>query len=92
MWAGPGWPLEVAPQSDQRDLVPVADRHPLARPAAPVREVAVYDRHRRWSADGTWGKILRLAHADADATGRSDWSLVSVDSTSRRAHQHAAGA
>lgn len=52
----------------------------------------VYDRHRRWSADGTWDKVLRLVQTDADAEGRIDWSLVSVDSTSCRAHQHAAGA
>lgn len=51
----------------------------------------VYERHRRWSADGTWEKILRAVQADADAQGRVDWSMVSVDSTSRRAHQHAAG-
>ncbi|AZQ74384.1 IS5 family transposase [Streptomyces luteoverticillatus] len=52
----------------------------------------VYDRHRRWSADGTWDRILRAVQADADAEGRIDWSMVSVDSTSCRAHQHAAGA
>ncbi|MFE7113305.1 IS5 family transposase [Streptomyces sp. NPDC057575] len=52
----------------------------------------VYERHRRWSADGTWERILQAVLADADATGRIDWSMVSVDSTSCRAHQHAAGA
>ncbi|MGW8604887.1 IS5 family transposase [Streptomyces sp. NPDC055893] len=52
----------------------------------------VHDRHRRWSADGTWEKIPRAVQADADAEGRIDWSMVSVDSTSCRAHQHAAGA
>ncbi|MEE4420538.1 IS5 family transposase [Streptomyces bugieae] len=52
----------------------------------------VHDRHRRWSADGTWEKILRAVQADADTEGRIDWSMVSVDSTSCRAHQHAAGA
>ncbi|XXZ51989.1 IS5 family transposase [Streptomyces cavourensis] len=52
----------------------------------------VYERHRRWSADGTWDRILRAVQADADAEGRIDWSMVSVDSTSCRAHQHAAGA
>ncbi|WP_282698390.1 IS5 family transposase [Streptomyces sp. CC208A] len=52
----------------------------------------VYERHRRWSADGTWDKILKAVQADADAEGRIDWSMVSVDSTSCRAHQHAAGA
>ncbi|WP_190020473.1 IS5 family transposase [Streptomyces hiroshimensis] len=52
----------------------------------------VYDRHRRWSADGMWDQILRVAQADADVEGRIDWSMVSVDSTVCRAHQHAAGA
>ncbi|PKT71228.1 hypothetical protein CW362_20100 [Streptomyces populi] len=45
------------------------------RTGAPWRDVpsqcgprkTVYERHRRWSADGTWDKTLRslLAHADA---------------------------
>lgn len=52
----------------------------------------VYERHRRWSADGTWDKVFAAILADADAEGRIDWSMVSVDSTSCRAHQHAAGA
>lgn len=50
----------------------------------------VYERHRRWSADGTWDRILQAVQADADAEGRIDWSMVGVDSTSCRAHQHAA--
>ncbi|MDK1477080.1 IS5 family transposase [Streptomyces sp. 549] len=52
----------------------------------------VYERHRRWSADGTWDKLFASVLADADAEGRIDWSMVSVDSTTCRAHQHAAGA
>lgn len=52
----------------------------------------VDDRHRRWSAGGTWDRILRTVQADADAQGRIDCSSVSVDSTVCRAHQHAAGA
>ncbi|MDW4912538.1 IS5 family transposase [Streptomyces californicus] len=52
----------------------------------------VHDRHRRWSADGTWGKILRSVQTKADAAGRIDWSMAGVDSTVCRAHQHAAGA
>ncbi|MEV8563930.1 IS5 family transposase [Streptomyces sp. NPDC051917] len=52
----------------------------------------VYERHRRWSADGTWDRILKAVQAHADAEGRLDWSQVSVDSTTCRAHQHAAGA
>ncbi|MEU8777079.1 IS5 family transposase [Streptomyces sp. NPDC048606] len=51
-----------------------------------------YERHRRWSADGTWDKVLRLLLAHADAEGRIDWSMVGIDSTCCRAHQHAAGA
>jgi transposase len=52
----------------------------------------VYERHRRWSADGTWERILQAVQAEADSQGCIDWSMVSVDSTSCRAHQHAAGA
>ena len=52
----------------------------------------VYERHRHWSADGTWDKIYAAVLADADAQGRIDWSMVRVDSTTCRAHQHAAGA
>jgi transposase len=47
----------------------------------------VYERHRRWSADGTWDRILKAVQAQADADGRLDWSQVSVDSTTCRAHQ-----
>lgn len=51
----------------------------------------VHERHRRWSADGTWERLLQRVQAEADAAGDIDWD-VSVDSTSVRAHQHAAGA
>lgn len=52
----------------------------------------MYERHRRWSADDTWDGIFAAVLADADTEGRIDWSMVSVDSTTCRAHQHAAGA
>ncbi|RFU83880.1 IS5 family transposase [Streptomyces triticagri] len=51
----------------------------------------VHERHRRWSADGTWEMLLRRMQAEADAADEIDWD-VAVDSTSVRAHQHAAGA
>lgn len=51
----------------------------------------VYERHRQWSADGTWERLLQQVQATADAAGEIDWD-VSVDSTIVRAHQHAAGA
>ncbi|MFJ6623678.1 IS5 family transposase [Kitasatospora sp. NPDC091335] len=51
----------------------------------------VYERHRLWSADGTWEHLLQQVQAEADAADDIDWD-ISVDSTSVRAHQHAAGA
>ncbi|MER6735548.1 IS5 family transposase [Streptomyces puniciscabiei] len=51
----------------------------------------VHERHRRWSADGTWELLLQRVQAEADAAGDIDWD-VSVDSTSVRAHRHAVGA
>ncbi|WP_416904436.1 IS5 family transposase [Micromonospora echinospora] len=69
------------------------------RAGAPWRDVppqygswsAVYGLFRRWQRDGTWKKVLTALQALADAAGRICWD-VSVDSTSARAHQHAAGA
>jgi broad specificity phosphatase PhoE len=51
----------------------------------------VYERHRLWSADGTWERLLQQIQAAADAAGEIDWD-VAVDSAIVRAHQHAAGA
>ncbi|MFD8970784.1 IS5 family transposase [Streptomyces sp. NPDC059568] len=51
----------------------------------------VYERHRLWSGDGTWERLLHQVQAEADAAGEIDWD-ISVDSTIVRAHQHAAGA
>jgi transposase len=48
----------------------------------------VWKRHRRFSADGTWDKILAALLAQADAADQVNWT-VSVDSTINRAHQHA---
>ncbi|MFJ5230650.1 IS5 family transposase [Kitasatospora sp. NPDC088391] len=51
----------------------------------------VYERHRLWSANGTWERLLQQVQAAADAAGEIDWD-ISVDSTIVRAHQHAASA
>ncbi|WP_413254406.1 IS5 family transposase [Streptomyces europaeiscabiei] len=51
----------------------------------------VYERHRLWSGDGTWERLLQQAQAAADAAGEIDWD-ISVDSTIGRVHQRAAGA
>lgn len=49
-----------------------------------------HERLSRWSADGTWDKILAAAQVKDDGSP-VEW-VVSVDSTIVRAHQHAAGA
>ena len=51
----------------------------------------VHRRHYRWSADGTWDRILAQLQVEADAGGQLDWA-VSVDSTIARVHQHGATA
>lgn len=50
----------------------------------------VYNRHRRWSADGTWEAVLRELQRGCDV-GEDSW-MVAIDSTVVRAHHHAAGA
>ena len=49
----------------------------------------VWKRHRRFSGDGTWDRLLTRLLSDADAAGEIDWT-VSIDSTINRAHQHGA--
>jgi transposase len=69
------------------------------RVGAPWRDVpaeygswqAAYALFRRWQRDGTWQRVLTALQALADAQGQITWD-VSVDSTTARAHQHAAGA
>lgn len=51
----------------------------------------IHERHALWSADGTWEWLLQHVQAVADAAGDIDWN-INIDSTSIRAHQHAAGA
>ncbi len=49
----------------------------------------LWRRHRRFSEDGTWDRILKALLTQADRAGLLDWA-VSVDSTVARVHQHAA--
>jgi transposase len=55
----------------------------------------IYNRHRRWSADGTWTSALDGLRRDCDrddfGADIEEW-IVGVDATVVRAHQHAAGA
>ena len=50
----------------------------------------VYNRHRRWSADGTWAHVLTELQRGCDLD--EDRWVVAIDSTVVRAHHHAAGA
>ena len=52
----------------------------------------IYHRHRRWSADGTWARILDELRCGCDQDADAEEWSVGVDSTVVRAHQHAAGA
>lgn len=69
------------------------------RVGAPWRDVpecygswqAVYGLFRRWQRAGVWRQIVTGLQACADAAGLICWE-VNVDSTTARAHQHAAGA
>ena len=50
-----------------------------------------YDRFVRWRRDGTWDRLLAHAQTKSDVVGELEW-VVCVDSSSVRAHRHAAGA
>jgi transposase len=51
----------------------------------------IYNRHRRWSGDGTYEHILDELRRDADEDEGPEWT-ISIDAAVVRAHQHAAGA
>jgi transposase len=51
----------------------------------------VCNRHRRWSGDGTWVRVLAELRRGADQAEGPEWT-VGVDAAVVRAHQHAAGA
>jgi transposase len=51
----------------------------------------VYSRFRRWQKAGIWTTVLTALQEAAAADGDVDWELHCLDSTTIRAHQHAAG-
>jgi transposase len=63
-----------------------------ALPARYPPRSTCHDRLMRWQQLGVWEKILQLLLAEADANAELDWLRAAVDSTTVRAHQHAAGA
>ncbi|MPY31815.1 transposase [Streptomyces adustus] len=56
----------------------------LPEPFGPWKTVC--ERHRLWSADGTWERLLQQVQAAVDVAGGIDWD-ISVDSAIMRAHQ-----
>lgn len=53
---------------------------------------SVWERHKRWSIDGTYAKMFAAVQEEAGIEDEGLVELISIDSTSIRAHQHAAGA
>ena len=72
----------------------------LLRTGAPWRDLSpaygswkmIYSRFCRWQKAGIWQEILKAIQQRADAEGKLNWDTHYVDSTTIRAHQHAAGA
>jgi len=52
---------------------------------------SLWKRHRLWSTDGTYEQILASVRESLPEDDPEVRALLSVDSTSVRAHQHAAG-
>lgn len=90
-------PRRGRPWSDHRRVVNAVMWR--TRTGCPWRDLPVsygpwktaYNRHRRWSADGTWERVLSGLRAGSDGEAEGEW-VVGVDSTVIRAHHHAAGA
>jgi transposase len=53
---------------------------------------SVWQRHRLWSTDGTYERMLVAVREQAGLGSHEVEAVLSVDSTVVRAHQHAAGA
>lgn len=72
----------------------------IKRTGAPWRDLpdryppfgTCHSRLTAWQRDGVWEQILQALLAEADQGGELDWVQAAVDSTTVRAHQHAAGA
>lgn len=72
----------------------------ILRAGAPWRDLperygnwkTVYSRFRRWQEAGIWDRILTEIQSEAAHDDQIDGSITMIDSSSIRAHQHAAGA
>lgn len=72
----------------------------VLRTGAPWRDLpdryakwtTTYSRFQRWRKSGIWDKMFAQLQADLEREGNVDWEIHFIDSTTVRAHQHAAGA
>lgn len=72
----------------------------ILRTGAPWRDLperygpwqTCYSRFQRWTHQGVWNQVLQRLQAQEDRAGRLDWKEGSLDSTTIKAHPHAAGA
>ena len=53
---------------------------------------SVWQRHRLWSTDGTYERMVAAVRQQAKLGAEQIQAILSIDSTIVRAHQHAAGA
>lgn len=96
----------LPPERDRRGRPPLPHRQIVngilwrTRTGAPWREVperyggwkTVYSRFRRWTLQGLWTRVLQQLQGRPEPGREVEWVAVAVDSTTVRAHQHAAGA
>jgi transposase len=52
----------------------------------------IYSRFLRWCKPGVWDKVFAELPTALDVESNVDWEIHFIDSTTVRAHQHAAGA
>ena len=72
----------------------------VLRTGAPWRDVperygkwtTIYSRFQRWRKSGTWDRMFAEVQTALDVDSHVDWEIHFIDSTTVRAHQHAAGA
>jgi len=72
----------------------------VLRTGAPWRDMperygkwtTIYSRFQRWRKSGFWDKMFAQLQTALDVKSNVDWEVHFIDSTTVRAHQHAAGA
>jgi len=72
----------------------------VLRTGAPWRDIperygkwtTIYSRFQRWRKSGVWDRMFAELQALLEQESNVDWEVHFIDSTTVRAHQHAAGA